>query len=121
MSWPATNPDCGQGQPLDLLAQQPAACPVPHGQGHERGRQERDGHHRQPVQRADQDCPPDRPGMWQASGFGKVSETPPGAGRATSRGWMTSPAAVSPASASRPRPAAASAATAASRSGTAGT
>jgi hypothetical protein len=36
----------GQREPLDLLPQQPATAPVPNGERHERGREERDEHRR---------------------------------------------------------------------------
>ena len=55
-----------QGQPLDLLAQQPAASPVPHGQGHEGDGQERHERHEQPVERADRDRPQQRPEVGNA-------------------------------------------------------
>ena len=97
--------DFHQGQPLDLLAQQPAASPVPHGQGHEGGGQERRNATNSPLS-VPTGTARSSDGRWATpSGFGKVSEVPPGAGSCTCRGRRTRPIVVSPVSR---RPAAAS-------------
>ena len=70
----------GQGEPLDLLAQQAAAGPVPDGERDERGHQERQEHRREPVHRAGQDRGRDRAGIVHRQRVREAQRDPAGGG-----------------------------------------